>query len=617
VTLAPGASQTFNTSYTLTKADLNGQGNAGSDHDIDNTATADSDQTGPVSDSVQVPLANNPPIVVGTENWMSSDPAQQTAATPSYPNGYPLYVTVPTDPDGNNLHVTATVTIPGVFYFDGSNYVAVTSGTVLFDTALGTNFLDDLVYRPTAAQTDTVNTNLSLDVFDGIHNVTQNISIHEVPPTSLPSDTAQIGGATDPLNSGTDQTQSFQLSQATVDGILNNPHGATIVVSTDFQRAPFDVPIPVGEQDPTTFDANNAGSQREGEVQVEVRIGANHFVIVEDDLTASTFEQSWFFDPTTGLVKATVDYDHIFLLDGSGNATATTLADFLIANPPSAGDTWTVVYTDNDGGNFQGRLARFEFFVHDPGDPGIVVSGDPTLADQIYGTSGKDTLFGNGGDDIIIGRDGNDILNGGAGNDLLDGGAGTDTADYGGASSGVTVDLNMLAPQNTGGAGIDTLTSIENLTGSTFADTLIGDGNANALSGGAGNDTLIGGLGSDRLTGGLGADHFRYTTTSDGGTILAQAGADHIVDFSTAQGDLIEVLASAFGGGLSAGTDATGIFGSSANDTFGNANERFHFNTATHTLLYDSNGSGIGGTQVALAVLENGGTVDATHIHMV
>ena len=70
-------------------------------------------------------------------------------------------------------------------------------------------------------------------------------------------------------------------------------------------------------------------------------------------LTASTFEQSWFFDSMTGLMKATVDYDHIFLLDGSGNATTTTLADYLIANPPSVGDTWTVVYTDNDGGPFR------------------------------------------------------------------------------------------------------------------------------------------------------------------------------------------------------------------------------------------------------------------------
>jgi hypothetical protein len=64
VTLAPGASQTFNTSYTLTQADLNGAGNAGGDHDIDNTATADSNETGPVSDSEQVPLVYNPALTI-------------------------------------------------------------------------------------------------------------------------------------------------------------------------------------------------------------------------------------------------------------------------------------------------------------------------------------------------------------------------------------------------------------------------------------------------------------------------------------------------------------------------------------------------------------------------
>ena len=41
VTLAPGASQIFSTSYTLTQADLDGEGKGGSDHYVDNTATAE------------------------------------------------------------------------------------------------------------------------------------------------------------------------------------------------------------------------------------------------------------------------------------------------------------------------------------------------------------------------------------------------------------------------------------------------------------------------------------------------------------------------------------------------------------------------------------------------
>ena len=40
MTLAGRRDQEFATSYTLTQADLNGAGNAGTDHDIDNTATA-------------------------------------------------------------------------------------------------------------------------------------------------------------------------------------------------------------------------------------------------------------------------------------------------------------------------------------------------------------------------------------------------------------------------------------------------------------------------------------------------------------------------------------------------------------------------------------------------
>ena len=63
IVLAPGASQSFESSYTITQDDLNGAGNAGADHDIDNVATADSDQTGPGdSNTVEVPLT--PEVVV-------------------------------------------------------------------------------------------------------------------------------------------------------------------------------------------------------------------------------------------------------------------------------------------------------------------------------------------------------------------------------------------------------------------------------------------------------------------------------------------------------------------------------------------------------------------------
>ena len=122
------------------------------------------------------------------------------------------------------------------------------------------------------------------------------------------------------------------------------------------------------------------------------------------------------------------------------------------------------------------------------------------------GTDGEDNLNGGANDDSLFGLGGRDRLNGGAGNDLLDGGDGDDFAIYTDAASGVTVDLRNLSPQDTIGAGIDTLIGIENIYGSNFADTLTGDANANFILGGAGSDTLVGNGGADTLSGGTGVD---------------------------------------------------------------------------------------------------------------
>lgn len=113
--------------------------------------------------------------------------------------------------------------------------------------------------------------------------------------------------------------------------------------------------------------------------------------------------------------------------------------------------------------------------------------------DLIYGYGGADTLDGGTGDDIIFGGNGDDFLEGGAGNDVLHGGNGSDTASYESASSGVDVDLTGPSPQNTGGAGNDSLSSIENLIGSNYDDSLSGNSESNTLIGLDGDDTLVGG----------------------------------------------------------------------------------------------------------------------------
>lgn len=63
--LAPGEKIGFKTSYTLTQDDIDDNG--GGDGDIDNTATADSNQTDEVAASVAAPLVHEPSIAIDKE----------------------------------------------------------------------------------------------------------------------------------------------------------------------------------------------------------------------------------------------------------------------------------------------------------------------------------------------------------------------------------------------------------------------------------------------------------------------------------------------------------------------------------------------------------------------
>jgi Ca2+-binding RTX toxin-like protein len=63
-----------------------------------------------------------------------------------------------------------------------------------------------------------------------------------------------------------------------------------------------------------------------------------------------------------------------------------------------------------------------------------------------------------------------------------------------------------LATNTSTGEGSDTLLAVENLLGSSKADTLTGSGANNKLTGGGGPDTEQGGSGNDQVIGSGGAD---------------------------------------------------------------------------------------------------------------
>jgi serralysin len=64
----------------------------------------------------------------------------------------------------------------------------------------------------------------------------------------------------------------------------------------------------------------------------------------------------------------------------------------------------------------------------------------------------------------------------------------------------------MYASKNTGDAFGDRYSSIENIIGSAYADSLRGNTAANTIQGRSGNDTLNGRGGNDKLVGGAGKD---------------------------------------------------------------------------------------------------------------
>ncbi|WP_430417041.1 beta strand repeat-containing protein [Parasphingorhabdus sp.] len=144
--------------------------------------------------------------------------------------------------------------------------------------------------------------------------------------------------------------------------------------------------------------------------------------------------------------------------------------------------------------------------------------------DYLSGLSGNDMLSGLGGDDILDGGAGNDILVGGAGADELIGGTGLDTVSYVGSLQPVTVRLDTQLAFR-GDASGDTLSSIENATGSDRDDDLYGNDGVNVLKGGKGNDFLSGGFGADILDGGDGnLDTASYFNSASGVNINLVTG---------------------------------------------------------------------------------------------
>ena len=163
-------------------------------------------------------------------------------------------------------------------------------------------------------------------------------------------------------------------------------------------------------------------------------------------------------------------------------------------------------------------------------------------ADELDGSGGNDTMYGGTGHDVFhVGQTGDVVI------EYLDQGIDEviSTIDY-----ALTANVENLRLLDAGGAIDGTGNSLHNtiwgnastniLSGLGGNDWLAGYGGNNSLWGDSGADTLIGGAGADMLYGGTGTgdDWFVFESAADTTDGVLH---DHIMDFSSAAGDKIDL----------------------------------------------------------------------------
>ena len=205
------------------------------------------------------------------------------------------------------------------------------------------------------------------------------------------------------------------------------------------------------------------------------------------------------------------------------------------------------------------------------------MTGDGGAHDRLFGYGGDDIMSvsagtqgafrGGDGDDEMTGAELDDHFRGNDGFDTIIGGDGIDTVGYQTASGssavvrgafvnlssdpdGVTMDFNIgtvdepdvqsitvdagEARDNWGAT--DTLSDIENVQGSAFADILIGSDGENRLEGLGDDDILSGGQENDTLIGGGGGDTYVWSAGDGDDTVLSSgsSGSEDIIRFQGA-----------------------------------------------------------------------------------
>jgi Ca2+-binding RTX toxin-like protein len=300
------------------------------------------------------------------------------------------------------------------------------------------------------------------------------------------------------------------------------------------------------------------------------------------------------------------------------------------------GNTQNNTITGNDANNTLDGLAGADsmigkggndtYFIDNAGDVVTEIANEGTdtvqstitytLADNLENLtllgSGAINGTGNSANNILMGNAGANVLNGNGGTDTLIGGRGNDTyivdsLDDIITESGSSSDIDSVQSSVSWVLGIN----LENLT-LTGSNAINGTGNNlnNTIIGNSANNILDGGTGgTDLLTGLAGADVFKFSTRPSS---FRNTTADHITDFSSAEGDKIQITKIVFGINASAATLSVVNTATALNTALSTAS-LFVYNSTNGELHWNQNGISRGaGSGGVLAILDNRASLSST-----